>query len=118
MCESWRIFTNFLADMGGRPSEQHTLDRIDNSGDYEPGNCRWATKTQQTINQRLSARNSSGYRGVTWDAARNKWKVCVQVNHQNFNVGRFDDLRTAAWMRDQWAISLHDEDVHLNFDYQ
>lgn len=46
-------FLNFLADMGERP-EGMTLDRIDGNGNYEPSNCRWATKEQQTANRRPS----------------------------------------------------------------
>jgi hypothetical protein len=52
VCESWRDFSSFIKDMGARPSDRHSIDRIDNDGDYEPLNCRWATFDVQVSNRR------------------------------------------------------------------
>lgn len=53
VCKKWReSFAAFLADVGPRPSPELTLDRINNDGDYEPGNVRWATRIEQNNNTR------------------------------------------------------------------
>ena len=51
VCNRWKDFVNFLADMGEKP-EGLTLDRINNDGNYEPSNCRWTTPKEQRQNQR------------------------------------------------------------------
>lgn len=53
VCIRWLNYLNFLADMGERPLGM-TLDRINNNGSYELGNCRWATRKQQQANRRNS----------------------------------------------------------------
>lgn len=60
VCERWRSFENFLADMGEPPSMSHTLDRYPHQkGNYEPDNCRWATMKEQNRNRRSN-------QNITW----------------------------------------------------
>ena len=53
VCRRWRVFENFVADMGERPAARE-LDRINNNGNYEPGNCRWATRSENQRHTRSS----------------------------------------------------------------
>lgn len=60
VCDRWiEDFANFINDMGRRPSDDLTIERINNDGNYEPGNCKWATMKEQSLNQRRSKKNKN-----------------------------------------------------------
>lgn len=80
VCELWRhSFDAFLADMGPAPTQRHTLDRIDNTKGYEPGNCRWATAREQANNTRANRRLT--WMGITATAAQ--WARALGVRGQS-----------------------------------
>src|SRR5258706_5225704 len=54
VCDRWRAFSAFYADMGPKPSPSHTVERKDANGNYEPNNCVWATRAEQNLNTRAA----------------------------------------------------------------
>lgn len=88
VCSQWRDdYQQFKRDMGPKPSPKHTLDRIDNARNYEPGNCRWATYQEQMAN-RSSARRVT-FQGRTMCVA--EWAREIGVKRATL-VGRLDRM--------------------------
>lgn len=99
VCDRWNDFENFLADMGKRPSSKHSVERIDNNGNYEPRNCRWATNTEQQLNKRTTRNSLIGVSGIRHDSASGNWDAQISIHGKALSLGAFATRAEAAIAR-------------------
>lgn len=93
VCEKWLTFENFLADMGERPVST-TIDRRDNDGNYEPGNCRWATKQEQANNR---------FTNIRFDYQGQRFTISELARHTGVSKWLLRD-RLVKRQRGQWTV--------------
>ncbi len=100
ICDEWlgkHGYENFIKVMGRKPTLKHSLDRINNDGNYEPSNCRWATASEQGRNKRLSPKNKTGIAGVTLKKGR--YYVYVSLSGIKHYIGSYIDINDARKAR-------------------
>lgn len=106
------FITWILENIGDRPAENYSLDRIDNDGDYLPGNLRWAPQRMQCLNQRLRKDNSTGYKGVYKDKDKGKYRVVItDGNHRKVYLGYFEALEDAVAARKAAEEKYHPDEI-------
>lgn len=105
ICERWNSFQNFIDDMGRRPTQKHSLDRIDNSRGYCPKNCRWATLVEQGSNKRNN-------RVITHPDSGRKFTASQWERHLGLPKGTIIGRLYLGWS-DEKALTPHLLKIYL-----
>ena len=116
VCSEWRTsyetFRSWALSNGY--SDDLTLDRKNVNGNYEPDNCRWATRVTQQRNRRANSTGSSTYIGVSHCKQTGKWIAMIKINRLQKNLGRYSTELEAAIARDQYIVENKLTDFTMN----
>ncbi len=115
LCEEWLDVQNFYDwAMSNGYSDELSIDRIDNDGNYCSENCRWTTQTIQSRNQRIRKNNTSGFKGVSFSKDNNSFRVKISVNNKSMHIGYFPTAVEGAIAYNNYIIENNLEGFILN----
>jgi hypothetical protein len=110
VCKRWRLFENFYADMGDRP-EGKTIERKNNDLGYYKENCRWASRSEQQHNCRISKNNTTGCPGVYFNKKAQNYYAQICLNNKKYYLGCFNTIKEAAEARKQGELKYWGSNV-------
>ena len=116
VCDEWRnnfkAFFDYVITLPNAMKPGYSIDRIDNNGNYEPGNIRWASKHLQSSNQRKRSDNTSGFIGI--DKPTDKWRARIAVNGNQIHIGHYSSKEEAIKARNDYIINNNLTEYPLN----
>lgn len=114
VCKRWlESFENFYEDMGDRPSDSHSLERIDVNLGYEPANCKWGSWVNQCRNRTKRFDNTTGVTGVKYDKVGDRYIAYINVNKKqltfSFSCNKFghQQAKLHAIAKRNYLLKLH-----------
>lgn len=119
MYEPWicnvKLFYDYVIALPHYGEKGMTLDRINNNGNYEPGNLRWANRHIQSANQNMRKANKTGFVGVLYSYSKSKpWIAQIRLNTKVVYIGRFRTPKEAAIARNNYLIANNLTEYKLN----
>ena len=115
ICDEWKEHIPFRDwALSNGYSDELSIDRIDNDKGYYPDNCRWATKTIQSRNQRMKSTNTSGFRGVCFNKKAGKFRAYINIDKKRMHLGYYLTSVEGAISYNNYIIENNLEGFILN----